>query len=372
LLRLFASIDGIEAMAWYIPLPNYLSIGVSMNEGSIELSDAEVLDVVEAAYARRGLVYRDRFPEPAPVMSLHHRYFVHDHAYGPNWVLAGGTYASVWWLAGAGVGTSFVAGRMAADLVTDPEVNGRIYQNYLKDLVPIHDTFDWFVYAPLEDMSAAALGRNSDNFVRTNVSRLASASQLRGNPVSSVAGVVLGALVRRKILPRNYCDVLAEPLATQTLRAFGPAETPDDVDVVLRLADVISGRLDLGWAEHLLADDVVSHLDGLTAHGSKVWQEWLRLLRSRPNMADLELIDTQPYVLGDGRVLLTGRWRAGSSSSEEGSATYRVKDGRITEIWTSRTNYDFILGRKARSRARMLAVGARLAMVTRLRSMRGH
>jgi 2-polyprenyl-6-methoxyphenol hydroxylase-like FAD-dependent oxidoreductase len=370
LLRLFKSIDGIEAMAWYIPLPNYISIGVSMDEGTNELSDADVLDHVEAAYARRGLAYRTRFPEASPVMTLHHRYYAHERAYGPNWVLAGATYASVWWLAGAGVGTSFVAGRMAADLVRDPEGTGHAYQEYLKDLVPIHDTFDWFVYAPLEQMTERELIRQSDRFVRTNVSRLASASRLGANPVSSVAGMVLGELVRREVLPRHYCEVSKAALSVQTERAFGPETQPDDEAVVLRLAEVIAGRLEPGWVEHLLSEDVVSHLDGLTAKGVQVWKEWLWFLRTRPGMGDVDLVDVQPHTLADGRVLLTARWRLGSSTSTEVSATYRLQKGRIIEIWTSKTNYEFILGSKARSSAAMLFIGVRIGMRARLAKLR--
>jgi hypothetical protein len=370
LLRLFGDTDGVDAMAWYIPLPDYISIGVSMVDGSNDFSDGEMLDRVAEAYARRGLAYRDRYPEMAPVMSIHHRYFAHEHAYGPNWVLAGGTYASVWWLAGAGVGTSFVAGQMAADLVQDPAGAGYRYEQYLRDLVPIHDTFDWFVNATADEMTEAELVRQSDGFVRTNVSRLASASRMSHNRVSSVAGTVLSELVRREVLPRNYCRVYKTDLATQTHLAFGPTAPPDDEAIVMQLAEVIAGRLAPGWVEQLLAPDVVSHVDGLKAKGQAVWKEWLHFLRTRPGMDGLELVDIDPHTLADGRILAVARWQLGSRSSEAISATYRVNDGRIVEIWTSRTNYEFILGDRARSTASMVAIGAWMGLLTRVHALR--
>jgi flavin-dependent dehydrogenase len=370
LMRLFGDTDGVDAMAWYIPLPDYLSIGVSMVDGSNAFSDDEMLDKVAEAYARRGLTYRDRYPERAPVMSLHHRYFAHDHAYGPNWVLAGGTYASVWWLAGAGVGTSFVAGQMAADLVQNPAVAGHRYEQYLRDLVPIHDTFDWFVNATTEQMTEAELVRQSDGFVRTNVSRLASASRMSAKRVSSVAGSVLSELVRREVLPRNYCRVYQSDLSTQTDLAFGPTAPPDDEAIVLQLAEVIAGRLAPGWVEQLLAPDVVSHVDGLTAKGQSVWKEWLHFLRSRPGMDDLELVDVELHPLADGRIVAVARWKLGERISEPVSATYRVEDGRIVEIWTSKTNYEFILGDRARSTASMVAIGVWMGLLTRVHALR--
>jgi hypothetical protein len=183
LLRLFGETDGVDAMAWYIPLPHYLSIGVSMEDGSNDFSDEEMLQKVEEAYARRGLTYRDRYPETAPIMSLRHRYFAHERAYGPNWVLAGGTYASVWWLAGAGVGTSFVAGQMAAELVAGP---GRCRVSSTSSTCGTWSpsmTRSIGLSTPLADeMTEAELVRQSDGFVRTNVSRLASASRMSHKP----------------------------------------------------------------------------------------------------------------------------------------------------------------------------------------------
>lgn len=340
LIRLFKELDGIDAVAWYIPIPTYLSVGVSMAADSNDLTDDEVLSCVEAAYAARGIRYGPLYPERAPVMTLHHRYFAHERAAGANWMLAGQTYASVWWMAGAGVGTSFVAGRMAADFVRDPVGVGRAYGDLLSNLLPIHDTFDWMATTPLADVTAEHMRKFSDGFIRTNVTRLAKSAQAHRRAVPRVCGRLLETLVDRELVLNDFCDVVSAPLAEQTAAVFGSE------DVVRRLADVISGRVPLEEVDSLLAPDVVSHLDGLTVRGTKTWKTWLSYLRSRPGMEDLELVDTSVATDADGRIVLHGRWRAGGRESEgvEPSAMYRVRAGRIVEIWTKSDNYTFVLG----------------------------
>jgi flavin-dependent dehydrogenase len=348
LVRLFAELDGIDAVAWYIPIQTYLSVGVSMTAETNDLSDDEILDAVERAYARRGIRYRERFPEPSTVMTLHHRYFAHDRAAGANWILAGQTYASVWWMAGAGVGTSFVAGRMAADFVADPVATGQKYGKLLANILPIHDTFEWMASASLDEVNADSMRRFADGFIRTNVSRLAKSAQAHKRTVPRVAGRLLEVLVDRELVLKDFCDVVSAPLAEQTLRVFGPepgtAGAREAEAVVLRLSDVISGRLPLDTIDTLLDPHVVSHLDGIKVKGTKTWKTWLGSLRDRKGMDDLELVEPRCVLEADGRITLLGRWQAGGRSSDEVSATYRVSDGRVVEIWTKSANYVFILG----------------------------
>ncbi|HEV7887072.1 MAG TPA: nuclear transport factor 2 family protein, partial [Acidimicrobiales bacterium] len=347
LVRLFREIDGIDAVAWYIPIPTYLSVGVSMAADSNDLGDDEVLACVERAYAARGIRYRGYYPDTAPVMTLHHRYFVHDRAAGANWLLAGQTYASVWWMAGAGVGTSFVAGRMAADFATDPARTGRAYGALLKNLLPIHNTFDWMATATLEEVTAESMRRFSDGFIRTNVVRLAKSAQANKRAVPRTCGRLLEVLVDKELVLKDFCDVVTAPLADQTESVFGPEPGTDAaaeaVEVVLRLADVISGRLPVETVDDLLDEKVVSHLDGITVRGRKTWRTWLGHLRSRA--PSLELADAAAAMGSDGRITLRGHWSDHRRAApEEATAAYRVKDGRITEIWTTSDNYTFVFG----------------------------
>lgn len=362
-VRLFKEIDGIDAVAWYIPLPTYLSIGVSMTADSNDLSDDEVLACVARSYANRGMDYSERYPERAEVMTLHHRYFVHERAAGANWILAGQTYASTWWMAGAGVGTSFVAGRMATDFVRDPATVGPKYHNLLKNLLPIHHVFEWMASAKLEEVNPESIGTFSDRFIRTNVIRLAKSAQIKPSAVTRAAGQLLEVLVNKELVLNDFCDVYTEPLAVQTEKIFGPeAGTPaadDAAALVLRLADVISGREPVAAVDDVLATGVVAHLDGLKVRGTKTWRTWLGFLRSQPGMSDLELVDTRTAMEADGTIALHGKWRAGGRESDEVSAWYKVRDGRIVEIWTKSANYTFMLGPVMNTPAGKLVASAR-------------
>src|SRR6202008_2308425 len=95
-------------------------------------------------------------------------------------------------------------------------------QTYLTDLVPIHGTFEWFVYSSLDEVVAAAVQRQCDRFVRTNVSRLGQAAQMRRHIISKAAGRLLSSLVRTEGFLRNYCAVMKAPMAEQTRQVFGP------------------------------------------------------------------------------------------------------------------------------------------------------
>jgi hypothetical protein len=321
---------------------------VSFSARSNDLDDDEVLAYTDAAFARRGLAYRGRFPERSQVMSLDFRYFAHERAAGANWMLAGQTFASVWWMAGAGVGTSFAAARMAPEFVADPLAVGPRYERYINDLLPIHDTFAWMAKVPRGEVDTAGMVRFSDGFIRTNVRRMARAAQLAPGPVQRAAGWFLETAVERQWVLNNYCTVETAPLADQTEAVFGPSPGSAGAsvaeDVVRQLAEVISGRLPVGVVDMLLSPSVVSHLDRLSFKGVQTWKTWLAFLRAQPGTPGLELFDVDVATEADGRVRLDARWRSGVRVSASAAAWYRVQDGRVVEIWTKASNYTFILG----------------------------
>lgn len=232
-VRLYEPVDGIDAMAWCIPLGAYISIGVSCNPERFTGSDEALLELVEQAYARRGLPYRRGFPIPSRVMTLRHRYFAHDRAYGANWLLSGPAYCQVWWMSGSGVGTALASAQVAADAVKAPLAVGRAYDNYLQELLGIHETFDWFARTDPATFTPANLTHQSDLFVRTNVRRLAKATLIRRHKV----GAILGGLFYRlkgDSLIHGYCDVQRCELSEQTRfvlnQAAGTADRAKELD----------------------------------------------------------------------------------------------------------------------------------------------
>lgn len=212
ILRLFRDADGIDGVAWCIPLGRYVSIGLSMAAGETEAADEALLEIAERAYARYGVRYRERFSREVPVMGLKHRYFVYERAAGANWLLAGPSAAQVWWMAGAGVGTALAAAQLAPRLLADPARWGREYERYMRLLEPIHGTFDYFAAGPREQYVPRELHRYSDRFTLTNLLRLAASTRLRPARRGAVTGPLMHRLLARPGIIRDFCDVSAVEL----------------------------------------------------------------------------------------------------------------------------------------------------------------
>ena len=221
IVRLYSHVDGVDGIAWYIPLGQYVSVGISVSQEHCAVSDDELLGHAVIAFERRGLHFLTRYSEPAPLMGLTHQYFVHQRAFGANWMLAGPAFAQVWWMAGAGVGTSLAAAQPAPRILDDPLRVGRQYQLYMQELIGIHDTFEWFAAADRSSLSAAGISQYSDRFVRTNLRRLARAAGLFGGVRGRVLGRLFFEVFKRESSIKNYCSVISELLPNQTASIFG-------------------------------------------------------------------------------------------------------------------------------------------------------
>lgn len=141
-----------------------------------------------------------------------------------------------------------------------------------------------------------------------------------------------------------------------------------DKIVVARLLAAVGGDVSLAEAVHLLAPDVVCHMDGFTARGRDVWIDWVLFIRSQ-GVENLKVEIERLETGADGIITAFGGFTAGPAgthSSRGGSARYRVVDGRIAEIWTSRWNYEGIFGSKVRHPLRWLLVLMRMALWRRL------
>jgi flavin-dependent dehydrogenase len=207
IVRLFVAADGFDGVAWCIPIGDYVSVGVSTAATETELGDEELLERATAAFARRGIDFRRRFSDRVEIKGLHHSYFAYDRASGTNWLLAGPSFCQVWWLAGAGVGTSLTAAQLAPKLLRDPRRWGTEYDKYMKQLLPIHDTFDYFVLTPREWYEPEALHRYSDRFVKTSLVRLAGSTGMRDSRFATMIAPAMAWLFRHPAVLREYCAV---------------------------------------------------------------------------------------------------------------------------------------------------------------------
>lgn len=144
---------------------------------------------------------------------------------------------------------------------------------------------------------------------------------------------------------------------------------PHDRDIVEHLVEMIAGTRDTADAPNVLHQDVISHMDDLTFRGISAWQTWLAFIRAHSRVgnltADCDRIVTNP----DQTLTVYGRWRGDAQTapavSSEVWATYRVQDGLVVEIWTTRTNYTFILGPIMRFRIGLLIMLVYVGMWSR-------
>jgi len=145
----------------------------------------------------------------------------------------------------------------------------------------------------------------------------------------------------------------APPGRAASAASLGPMlPSPADEAVIRALVEVLSGRAPLSDGEALLAEDVLCHLDGLAFRGRGAWRTWIAFIRSRPGIADLGTRVESIGLDADGRIVLSGRWTADKGGtrcvSAIATAAYRIENGRIAELWSTRTNYTFMLGHRVR------------------------
>jgi hypothetical protein len=141
-----------------------------------------------------------------------------------------------------------------------------------------------------------------------------------------------------------------------------------DEALVVRLLAVISGDAPMAEAEQLLAPDVISHMDQWTVRGITVWYDWLEFLLSKTG-GDVTVVLDRLVTREDGTITAHGNLRTANapfSSRQEHQATYRLENGRIVEVWTTRGNYEMIFGPKVRHPVRWLLVLLEMAIWRRL------
>ncbi len=128
-----------------------------------------------------------------------------------------------------------------------------------------------------------------------------------------------------------------------------PEPTSEEREVLEQLAAVVGGRQPVRAVATLLAEPVRFHMDGfnttLTVNG---WKRWVRYMHQEGRDRDLDLHLDEIRKHRDGTVTGFARWSGRRDGrrlvSDVCSARYRIRDGTIHEIWTSRFNYVFPMG----------------------------
>ena len=220
IVRLHADVDGVEGVAWCIPVKDYVSIGITLESSASDLGDEALAGIAEEAFRRRGLVYRERYPQATPSRGLRHYYFVHERGYGANWLLVGPSYGQIWWMSGTGVASAMAAARIAARFVRSPQTAGPVYETFMNDLLPSHSVLDWFVVTRQPQLNQKNVSNQTDRLIRANARRLARLTLLGRNPIcSGFARLLYGRCARESFL-QGHCMVKTVPFAEQSRVIF--------------------------------------------------------------------------------------------------------------------------------------------------------
>jgi hypothetical protein len=131
-------------------------------------------------------------------------------------------------------------------------------------------------------------------------------------------------------------------------------ERVSPTDLVFALVKVINGETPSASAREILDPLVRMRMDSAEYRGIDNWYKWIHLLRNCGRVSDLRITRCQAQC--DARdpslVHFSARWtgtlrsrRVPAISPRDGEVCYVVRDGRIKEIRTRKSNYEFVLGR---------------------------
>ncbi len=133
LLRLQKAHDGIDGVAWAIPLGRHLSIGVSAGDDGGPHDDAALIEATIDAYERRGIALRTWYPDRLPstaIVGANYRHF-ETQLSSDNWLLVGFAGMQTWFTMSSGVGASLFVARIAPRLLQEPRKWMRAYDKYM-------------------------------------------------------------------------------------------------------------------------------------------------------------------------------------------------------------------------------------------------
>ncbi|MEM7125452.1 MAG: hypothetical protein AAF702_03945 [Chloroflexota bacterium] len=142
ILRLLEDVDGVDGAAWLIAMEDTISVGISIDASTYpteQFSRQDLIQTLDAAFARRGFAYSNDFPNTKPIAELCHEHFIRERAFGSNWLLAGTGYLQLWFPTAAGVVSTMWAARLAPRFLHEPLRTGHYYQQTQKALLSTHN-----------------------------------------------------------------------------------------------------------------------------------------------------------------------------------------------------------------------------------------
>jgi hypothetical protein len=111
------------------------------------------------------------------------------------------------------------------------------------------------------------------------------------------------------------------------------------------LVSILQGQKDMSEADKILAPIMTAHLDNYEFNISiEGWKIWWHFMKEKGRISNVSGGCSEMKENADGTYTLVGNWRGeldGKVVFEPISASYRIRDGKIVEIWTKPMNYTF-------------------------------
>ena len=376
LLRIEKEFDGVEGFAWCIPIGEYISVGMTMNdsEETREFSEEAIVEILQKAYSVRGIKFKNKFPHQSEIISVSGQYFQHEKAFGQNWLLAGPSFGQIWYMSGSGFGAGLTTAVMAPDLVRNPMKAGKAYERYMKEFIKTHWPVDWFINVDHEKISQQAFRKNVLKWMQANINRLAIYPITRRRRWNNFLSKIAYPALSKGLFPEWFfslsknCPVirLAERETMWDSDKLSAYEVSKQT--IVQLTETISGQHPLGFANNLLHPRVRLWMDDVPFVGRWFWKSWVGYLRTHSSANNIKL-RLESTELHQNVLHMTATWYGVRSSGEDrseqrlGSVVGRmeVRDGRIIEIHTHKSNYTSLLGEQFDSRFAFLKIFFKIA-----------
>lgn len=144
ILRLYQKDWGIDGLVTLIPLGDRLSVRLSLplrqlqgerteNGALLEPKPTveELLTIAERAVYQLGIPYRELFPQQMQLHSAVNEQYVHERAYGANWLLTGMAYCNTLVTTAISADTAFEALHVGPGFLKRPAEMGAYYKQYM-------------------------------------------------------------------------------------------------------------------------------------------------------------------------------------------------------------------------------------------------
>jgi hypothetical protein len=122
--------------------------------------------------------------------------------------------------------------------------------------------------------------------------------------------------------------------------------TEKDKATLNHLVGILQGDKDISEADKILPPVTLIHLDNYKFDTTvEEWQAWVTFLKEKGRVSNVGCTSTEMKQNADGTYTLVGEWTGEYQGkpvvSAPISASYRIRDGKIVEIWTTQKNYIF-------------------------------